>query len=430
MKTHKKEEAGSVLIAFALFLFVLLGFCALGMEAGRWYMVRAELSKSVDAAALAAARNISNPFVTPRTLAEEFAAANFPSGYLGTPGSGNGRVTFTATMIGSDKVQVDGNVSATAILSRLFGANLVPTSSRGVAQQKEVEIMMVLDRSGSMAGAPIASLKTAATNFVTLFTDTQTKDKLGLITFATSVTSGRPLGTNYVSPVTAAIRQMDAEGATNSEDAVDQADGPTGFTDQTGLPGDRRVQQFMIFFSDGRPTAFRGSFRRGASTHDAVACVTGNCERNDGGVTYTDLGRPNVEQWMNLSPRNTGNGINSVRCFNQDHPEQTTRWYIFNTNPVPDRYGDYYPPTANCIPDPDLHDHICTLATDMAMAHATELKAKYIKIYTIGLGSNVNETLMRRLATDESMYYHAPTEEDLQAIFQKVAQEIKLRLVQ
>ena len=59
-------------------------------------------------------------------------------------------MTFNATVIGNDKVQVDGTVSATAILSRLFGVNLVPTASSGVAQKKEVEIMLVLDRSGSM----------------------------------------------------------------------------------------------------------------------------------------------------------------------------------------------------------------------------------------------------------------------------------------
>ncbi len=48
---------------------------------------------------------------------------------------------------------------------------------------------------------------------------------------------------------------MTAIGATNMEDAFDQADGPAGLTDQTGLPGDKRRQQFVVFFSDGMPTA-------------------------------------------------------------------------------------------------------------------------------------------------------------------------------
>ena len=222
-KRNQKEDAGTILIAAALFLFILLGFCALGMEAGRWYMVRAELSKSVDAGALVAAKNISNPFVSPGTLAREFAAANFPSGYLGTPGSGAGTVTFNATVdLATGKVDVVGNVSANAILAKLFGVNLVPTFSRGVAQKKDVEIMLVLDRSGSMSGTPIANLKTAATTFVNLFLDTQATDKMGLISFATSVTVVRALGTNYVAPMTSAISSMTAVGATNTEDAIDQ----------------------------------------------------------------------------------------------------------------------------------------------------------------------------------------------------------------
>ena len=54
----------------------------------------------------------------------------------------------------NNKIKVDGRVSAIAILARLFGIERVATVSSGVAQRKEVEIMMVLDRSGSMAGTP------------------------------------------------------------------------------------------------------------------------------------------------------------------------------------------------------------------------------------------------------------------------------------
>ena len=431
-KPNEKAEAGTVLIAFALFLFILLGFCALGMETGRWYMVRAELSKSVDAAALVAAKNISNPFVTPSTLALEFAAANFPNGYLGTPSSGAGRATFTATVIGNDKVQVDGNVSATAILAKLFGANLVPTTSRGVGQKKEVEIMLVLDRSGSMSGTPISRLKTAATTFVNLFQGTQDKDKMGLVSFATSVTIARTLGINYVAPMLIAINAMSATGATNTEDAIDQVDGPGGFTDQTGVPGDQRIQQFMIFFSDGRPTAFRSPFRKSGTLYDGVACVYGNCLSGESNM-WEYLGRPTSESptgyGASSQPWPTGNGTSSVKCGGpQSTSEATTHWYSFSTNRVPNG-ASYYDSLATCIPESALHDYTCNMASNLAIAHANQLKAKYIKIYTIGLGSNVNTSLMTTLATDPSMYYYAPTENELTAIFQRVAQEIKLRLV-
>ncbi len=138
------------MVIFALMLLVILGFTALGVEAGRWYLVRAELAKGVDAAALAAARNISNPNVSPAALAEEFGVENFHAGYLGTPGAGVGTVKFTATMVGSDKVRVTGDVHATAILAKLFGVSTIPVSAVSMAQKKDVEIMMILDRTGSM----------------------------------------------------------------------------------------------------------------------------------------------------------------------------------------------------------------------------------------------------------------------------------------
>jgi len=65
MRRRASDERGAFMVIFALMLLVLLGFTALGIEAGRWYLVRAELAKGVDAAALVGARNISNPYVTP-----------------------------------------------------------------------------------------------------------------------------------------------------------------------------------------------------------------------------------------------------------------------------------------------------------------------------------------------------------------------------
>lgn len=433
MKRRKRDEGGTILIAFALFLVVLLGFCALGMEAGRWFMVRAELSKSVDAAALVAAKNISNPYVTPDALAREFAAANFPSGYLGTPASGAGTVTFTATMVGNDKVQVDGAVSATAILSKLFGVNLVPTASSSVAQKKEVEIMLVLDRSGSMGMGqerplPIDQLKTAASKFVDYFSDTQDKDKMGLISFSTAVTLDRALGTEYVTDMKTAISHMSATSYTNTEDAIDQADGPGGFTDQTLVPPDRRVQQFLIFFSDGQPTAFRGQFQYRGTDYDAVAVGaitggTGDCDPSTypTGELYNPVSGNAI---TNTATYPTGDGTtNRIRCTTNGALTYTTRWYVFDALPVPG-----YAATANCIPVRALGSQFCYIANQLALNHATDLKNKNVVIYTIGLG-NVDAAFMGAIASP-NLYYHAPTAADLEAIFQQVAQEIKLRLVQ
>ncbi len=146
------DERGVSLVIFALMLLVLLGFMALGIEAGRWYLVRAELSKGVDAAALAAAKNISNPFVNPRPWQRSSARRISRPATSVRPAPGRGTVRFNATLVEPNKVSVTGNVDATPVLAQLFGVTTIPVSAERCAQKKEVEIMMILDRSGSMDG--------------------------------------------------------------------------------------------------------------------------------------------------------------------------------------------------------------------------------------------------------------------------------------
>jgi Flp pilus assembly protein TadG len=427
MSPSSRQERGTIIVLLAVFLLVMLCFVALGTEAGRWYLVRAELSKGVDAGALAAAKNISNPHVDPPTLAREFCVENFPPGSFGTPGGGVGTVAFDARFADVDKVTVEGHATALSVMGQLLGVREVPVSSAGTAQKREAEIMMLLDRSGSMAGAPLSDLKRASKSFLDYFATTQDRDKVGLISFATSVSLDRALGTMFVTPMKTAIDAMGAVGATNAEDAVDRADGAGGFTDQSGVPGDRRLQQFVIFFSDGRPTAFHDRFLNRGVAYDAVGCVTGNCIPSEVGnqtVTYADLGRPDREQWLGIDPTTTGDGLlpAASRC---GPARVSTRWYAFDTVPVTG-----YGPLDCAIPyRTTLASYVCNVAANRMLAHAQELKDERVTIFVIGLGA-VNRPLLEQLASSPDLVYYAPTSDQLQALFQRVAQEIKLRLVQ
>jgi Flp pilus assembly protein TadG len=422
------NQKGAVLIIFALLLLVLIGFAALAMEAGRWYMIRAELSKSVDAGALAAARNISNPYVDKLVLAQEFGQANFPTGYGGTPAMGTtGAVTFSAVELSDHRIQVTGSVTALASLAQIFGVDRVATSASGIAKKNEVEIMLVLDRSGSMGpgyGNAIVDLKSAATSFVGFFKDTQDKDKVGLISFATGVTVNVPLGNYYVNPMTNAIAGLNAIGATNAEDALAQVMGPLGFTDQTSTPPDKRVLQFVIFFTDGNPTAFRGKFKnQGTDNIDAVVAGTGQtCDS-----VYPQLGKPDSETWLSIDPEFTGDGKPpaSSKCGAY---RTTTKWYVFGQYPVP----GYSDPEQCLIPQgyyQTLPLYICSTARQMTLAQAQILKNRFIKIYTIGLGQ-VDQNFLHQVASGTAFEFYAPTSSDLQALFNLIAKDIKLRLVQ
>ena len=457
MKRVIHNQRGAFVVIFALSLLVLLGFVALGIEGGRWYLVRAELAKGVDSACLAGAKNISNPFVTPTTLAEEFGRENFEAGYVGTPQSGAGSVRFTATMVETDKISVTGNVDATAILARIFGFDRIPVAATGVAQKKEVEIMMILDRSGSMAGTKMTALKNASRGFLDFFADTQDKDKVGLISFAfTAGINGVPdraLGTNFVTPMKTAISNMTADGATNAEDAVDMADGTGGFTDQTGVPGDRRIQQFVVFFSDGMPTALRDRFKYNNTVYDGVVYGQGssgraNCRTSDYPYMSVDnvLLRPNGSgAYPGVNPDTTGDGkatsgssTNRTVCTSGGSRYLNTKWYLFETTLVPRSGGGTWPAERCSIPMNDLLPYFCGKARQLALDNAQILKSKGIKIYAIGLGSSeIDETYLRNLSSDcnggtcsgYNFTFKVTTAAELEPVFNKIAKDIKLRLV-
>jgi hypothetical protein len=284
-----------------------------------------------------------------------------------------------------------------------------------------------------MAGGPISDLKTAAKSFLNFFTETQDEDKMGLISFGTGVTVNQQLGTNFVTTMRARINAMTATGATNAEDAIDQSDGPRGFTDQTGIPGDQRVQQFLVFFTDGHPTAFRGRFRRNGQDYDAVVMGTGqHCD-----TVYDYMGYTNSENFYpisTLTPTPTGDGNRTsgsqrTNCRNAYYPYSrylNTRWYIFGDP----EYGlPGYDPLQCTIPEYVLAPYICNNARSMAIDHAQELKDKNIKIYTIGLG-DVDQNVLAAIASGPEFQYYTPNSDELEAIFNTIAKEIKLRLVQ
>lgn len=454
------NERGAYAVIFALILLVLLGFVALGIEAGRWYLVRAELSKSVDAAALAGANSISSPNAD--QLAEDFGRENFHASYLGTPGQGTtGDVQFTASRIGINRIGVVGNVNATPILAQLFGVTTIPVQAQGIAQKNKVEIMMVLDRSGSM-GQPISkmnALKQAAVGncsnaqtagFVCHFEDpqSQSEDRIGLVSFASTARVDFALSHNYFDPITTATNAMNPIGATNMAQALSLAGGPQGLPDQSGLPADQRLQQFVVFFTDGRPTAFQGSFRYGGNTFDAVATVPGNCPIPPSASypnVYPNLYSTTAEGTAvnpPLNPYPAGNGSTTQTCrssLRNNGLFQTTMWNRFAVVPPTTPYT-----LGQCVNDSVLGRYVCEQARQMAFDSAQALKNRGVMIYTIGLGADVDADFLKRLSSDcpnwqnswpacnaNSGFAHiAPTPAQLQAIFNRIARDIKLRLVQ
>lgn len=440
-KLHVSNSRGIFALVTALSVVSLFAFVALGIEVGRWFVVRAELSKSVDAAALLGAKNYSNPFLVTEDLMVAVGQANFSPGLLGTEGS----PIFTATKGAEGKVFVDGSTNVLNKITQVVEMQdhiaegtyeKTFVTSSGVAQQREVEIMMVLDESGSMSGA-MSNLKTAAQSFVDFFQYTDDTDQFGLITFASGVVVERSLGINFYNDMATAIGNMSASGGTNTEDALDQADGPSGFSDQTGVPGDERVQQFLVFFSDGNPTAFRADFTRDGTDYDAVGYAA------DWDIK---LMNPDVQfSYLNVKQYKTGDGKTTGTTVCQSGSPlagySNTKWDIlddltYGVTGYSAYSGEYYSDLLGTS-DPEKcdinkskgKDYVEAITKQMAIDHAQEIKDKGIKIYTIGLGG-VDQAFLSEIASGPGFEYFAPTSADLKNLFQKIATNIRLRLVQ
>ncbi len=89
--SNPSGQEGFALVYMAALLAVLLIFTGLAVDTGRAYVVKAQLTKAVDGAALAAARNLNSG--APKAEATRIFQANFPTtlhGHLVGHGSGDG----------------------------------------------------------------------------------------------------------------------------------------------------------------------------------------------------------------------------------------------------------------------------------------------------------------------------------------------------
>jgi Flp pilus assembly protein TadG len=171
----------------ATLLGTLVVVTGLAVDSGRAYVVKAQLTKAVDGAALGAARNLNTG--DPRGEAERIFKANFPAGYFGTSSSTD--PTTATDFFHTDVIESSGvnvvTVTASAVLPttfmRLAKFDEVTVTSSGQATRRMVDLSLVIDKSSSI-GPAWTAVHDAAVNFINSFD--QNQDRLSLITFGDS----------------------------------------------------------------------------------------------------------------------------------------------------------------------------------------------------------------------------------------------------
>ena len=150
-------------------------------------------------------------------------------------------VNIANKFINEDTINCDGTFQITLALSASPDITSNP-----------VDIVLVLDRSGSMSGAPLASMKLGAKAFVELIaqatggTDTiEGGTRIAIVSFANTAVLDLPLSTS-VNSLETTIDGLSAGGSTNHADAFTKA---INAFDPTS--SNRKV---LIMFTDGKTT--------------------------------------------------------------------------------------------------------------------------------------------------------------------------------
>jgi len=145
----------------------------------------------------------------------------------------------------------------------------------GVGCLDKADVMLVLDRSGSINSTELATLKTAAKTFVDALAPSADGVHVGMVSFSSSATLNSHLTSDGAS-VKTAIDGLTSGGNTNLEHGIQLADGEL---DDAHLHDrdDTEAPDIIVLITDGEPTASNGPL-----THREDARVAADNTKSDG----------------------------------------------------------------------------------------------------------------------------------------------------
>jgi Flp pilus assembly protein TadG len=397
---NRKTQRAQIFVLFAISLPVIVAFVGLGIDLGFAFVERANLSKAVDAAALAAMRNLNQGQGQAKAIASSAFNTNYGSG-LGTDFS----PPVLNIVIGTDgNNNSTVNVNATAMINTFFlrvlsGFKTLKISSSAQATRPKLIMSLVLDRSGSMnLNGGAQALPPAVDNFLTYFDDAN--DQIADVSFSSVSSVDVPIQTNFLKPITKEVNKMAFGGATYSQGGL--LDGQAQINSVAVAPGGN-VVKVAVFFTDGWAN----------TVQDKLICPPSTL-LNFGGCAPPE----SAAGWCSgISFMDPVKG-NSRNCGASSFPSQLTG----TTQPL-------------------TQANIANDAMYRAIQVANSMRAQNIVIYSIGLGDKISQAFLQQIANDPAsstfnpnepvgQAVFAPTAADLQGVFQTIASEILLRLSQ
>jgi Flp pilus assembly protein TadG len=182
-------DRGNVLVLFGLALVPLVACAGLALDSLRAFIVEDQLQKSLDAAGLAAGRITDTTDLAAE--AQQIFASNFASA------QSFASLTSLDVTVSEDESTISLSAAATfpTTLTRVFGNEAVSVAASTVINReiRQMELVLVMDNTGSMWGQPIADEKEAAKLLVeNVFGEAESHDNLfvGLVPYTATVNIG------------------------------------------------------------------------------------------------------------------------------------------------------------------------------------------------------------------------------------------------
>ena len=463
-----------------MLVLVVIPMVGFAVDGGLAYMMQTRLSAAVDSAALAGARSLSvgltlaSQTASAQATVTSYLNANFPLGIYGT-------TNFTSSSSIQETTTKTRTVSVTASVTypmhflEFLGIKTGSITASGEASRRDVNLVLTMDRSGSMQGTPCSEMILAAQSFAQKFTNG--RDQMALITFKSSANLDYPPTLNFMTQnpsIVNVIGEINCAGGTGSAQALWMAYQQILAVNEPG------ALNLIVYYTDGEPDGVSAHFQVKSSadvrydawnTSTLVNTPASSCQiaKSADGYSYLDgvldqaapdgatLGYTvGLDSNVGTSISVTGEPmINAPGCAFSAWGSGYVRLDIAYI-PLVDSWGNsivgYKPvdtyPSSNPykgqmrVDEPIAVVNASTNAADSAAQRIRSDTTFSPTIYCIGLGGDgaIDGVFLKRVANDPSsssynpaqptgLYVYSPDSSQLADAFNSVASQI-LRLAQ
>ena len=431
IRAFARERKGAIAVIIALSMIPMLLFVGAAIDIGRAYIVKRQLIAAADAAglAIAAAVDESSTNAELQDVLNDFMDANFPDGTIATINSQS--FTYENSIV---TVSVDATVNTSfMVLANIYSLD-ISASSQVTRSEESLEVVLVLDNSGSMAGSKMTALQDASHSLLDVFfgTDsTSSQVKIGLVPFSNNVNIG-PANTAYVSDTSVYDWGTESWGGctlaevTGDEDTMDGFTGPwTPFhwPDDSNNNWISNGGNYQITSSRG-PNLYCPDAEITPLTNVKATLETAIDSMVAFGGTHINWGA--IWGWRVVSPSEPfsegvayGTADNTKAVIILTDGANTAYSFVYDAFGYPsDELLGSGINTASEVED-EIDDRLETICTNM--------KTAGVIVYTITFNLNDfnTEQIFANCASDSDKYYDSPSNAELTRTFRSIAAELK-----